>query len=241
MAIYMWREYVYPGLCFTANIAGSTVQLNKRSSPTSVNVETSTDWTTWTDYTIWNTITLANVWDKVYMRNKSNTQTWFSTWSSNYYYFQMTWSISASWDVTYLLKKGWTTNLTSSGSYCFAYLFNNWSSWDNLITPPKLPATTLTSYCYFRIFWDCHDLETLPQLPATTLTDWCYAQMFLRCYKIKFSTTQTGEYQTPYRIPIEWTWTVWTDSLVNMFNSTWWTFTSNPTINTTYYTSNQVI
>lgn len=240
--VYLWDTKIRPTwpsedyLCFTANTAGSTVQLTKKWNPTSVTLEISTDWFNWSTYTIWDTITLANARDKVYRRNASETPTWFCTSSSNRYQFVMSWEILASWDINYLLCKNSTTTL--SWSYTFYFLFWYCSS---LLTAPKLPATTLVSSCYLNMFYNCSNLTTLPSLPSLTLTYQCYRYMFYGCSKIKLSTTQTWEYQTPYRIPIQWTWTVWSSSLDYMFTSTWWTFTWSPTINTTYYTSNTVV
>ena len=67
--------------------------------------------------------------------------------------------------------------------------------------------------------------------------------MFSGCTNIKLSTTQTGEYQTAYRIPKSGTGTTATDTLQNMFAGTGGTFTGTPNINTTYYlsTSNTVV
>lgn len=234
MAIYMMREYIPWKLCFTANSANSTIQLTKTWSPITVNLETSTDGNNWTSYTMWTTITLSSAWSKVYFRN-TGTGTYFSYNGSNYYRFVMTWSIAASWNITYLCNKNWTDTV---GDYCFYTLFYNCSS---LTTPPELPATTLWIDCYENMFTWCSNLVALPYLPALTLSNYCYSQMFYNCTNIKLSTTQTWEYQTPYRIPWEWTWTTWSRSLFNMFYGTWWTFTWNPTINTTYYTSNTVI
>ena len=252
MNVYIWEEI--PPLNFTANTAGSTVKLNKVNSPTSVTLETSTDWNTWTSYTIWDTITLSNIWDKVYFRNTSESDTWFGIDVANYYKFVMTWSIAWSWDVNYLLNKN-CTSLTTAPSLpatilateCYTYIFS-WCTWLTtapslpattlanycyaymfnwctwLTTAPSLPATTLASYCYSWMFYNCSNLTTLPSLPATTLADWCYYSMFQNCSKIKLSTTQTWEYQTAYRIPTTWTWTTGTSSLGQMFYGTWWTF-----------------
>lgn len=228
-------EYVVPYLCFTANTAGSTVKLNKIWSPTAITLETSTDLTNWSTYTFWNTITLSNIWDKVYFRNTSTSNTAFSTSYSDYYQFVMTWSIESSGNTNYLINKNWTDTVNS---YCYYYLFYGC---DSLTSAPKLPATTLNEYCYRDMFINCTNITTLPKLPATILYSNCYRQMFHWCTKIKLSTAQTWTYQTPYRIPSEWTWTVWTSSLSDMFASTWWTFTWTPTINTTYYTSNTVV
>ena len=64
--------------------------------------------------------------------------------------------------------------------YAFAYLFNGCSKLvnaENLI----LPATTLSDYCYYRMFQDCTSLTTAPELPATTLAYDCYEFMFESC------------------------------------------------------------
>lgn len=234
MAIYMWREQP-DELCFTANTANSTVQLTKSGSPTAVTLETSTDGINWSTYTIWDTITLSNIGDKVYWRNTSETTTGFSTVLANYK-FVMTWSIAASWDATYLINKNWTDTITAAN--CFKSLFSQCSS---LTSTPRLPATTISQGCYYQMFYYCDNLETLPSLPALTLQQNCYQGMFQYCSKIKLSTTQTWAYQNAYRIPTTWTGAVWSNSFSNMFANTWWTFTSNPSINTTYYTSNTIV
>lgn len=53
-----------------------------------------------------------------------------------------------------------------------------------LITPPKLPATTLTKECYKGLFWGCSSLSYAPALPATTLAQGCYSNMFGSCSSI---------------------------------------------------------
>ena len=121
---------------------------------------------------------------------------------------------------------------------CYYGMFRNCTS---LTTAPELPATTLANYCYAGMFHGCTALTTVPELPATTLADYCYRIMFNRCTNIKLSTAQTGEYQTPYRIPKSGTGTTATDAFENMFGGTGGTFTGIPEINTTYYTSNTVV
>lgn len=233
MNVYIWEEI--PPLNFTANTANSTVRLTTVWTPTAVTLETSTDWTNWNTYTIWDTITLSNIWDKVYFRNTSTTDTWFGTAPLAYYKFVMTWSIAWSGDVNYLINKNSTETLSIR---CFTQLFRDCTA---LTTPPRLTATTLWGGCYQYMFWWCTNLVSLPKLIATTLANYCYRNMFNWCSKIKLSTSQTGDYQTPYRIPITWTWTDATDTLYQMFSSTWWTLTGSPSINTTYYTSNTVV
>ena len=240
--VFLWDTQIRPTwpdkdyLCFTAEQANSKVRLVKSWSPTSVNIETSTDWRTWSDYTFWTDITLSSVWDKVYWRNKSETPTGFSTATNKYYYFSVVGKLAWSGDVNFLLSKNSTTTLV--WDYCFYHLFYQCTK---LTSAPSLPATTITKYCYQYMFYWCTNLTTLCSLPATTLKSYCYANMFQWCSKIKLSTTQTWDYQTEYRIPTTWTWTTASSALSLMFNGTWWTFTWTPTINTTYYTSNTVI
>jgi hypothetical protein len=118
------------------------------------------------------------------------------------------------------------------GVRCFTQMLRNNTS---LITAPELPAMTLAAECYRTMFYDCTNLATAPELPATTLAERCYAYMFGGCSKIKISTTQTGIYQKPWRIPTTGTGATATDWNINMLAGTGGTFTSNPTINTTYY------
>lgn len=129
------------------------------------------------------------------------------------------------------------TTLTNN---CYQGMFYSCTS---LTTAPALPATTLAGSCYRYMFYGCASLTTAPSLPATTLAQSCYQYMFRNCTKIKLSTRQTGEYQTPYRIPSSGTGTTASNALTNMFAGTGGTFTGTPSINTTYYlsTSNTVV
>ena len=129
---------------------------------------------------------------------------------------------------------------TTLANSCYRHMFQGCTS---LTTAPELPATTLAISCYYNMFNGCTALTTAPALPATTLTGNCYYYMFEGCTKIKLSATQTGEYQTAYRIPKSGTGTTANNALKNMFASTGGTFTRTPEINTTYYlsTSNTVV
>ena len=127
---------------------------------------------------------------------------------------------------------------TTLADYCYAGMFQVCAS---LVTVPVLPATTLATFCYGVMFRDCNNLTTLPALPATKLANNCYHGMFYDCDKIKLSTTKTGAYVNVYRVPKVGTGINNTDALINMFSYTGGTFKSTPTINTTYYTENQVI
>ena len=60
----------------------------------------------------------------------------------------------------------------------FCILFKDCSV---LTSAPKLPATTLASYCYYGMFSGCTSLESAPVLPAKTLVNDCYSCMFNGC------------------------------------------------------------
>ena len=93
-----------------------------------------------------------------------------------------------------------------------------------------------TPYCYKYMFYGCTSLTKAPELPATTLANYCYAYMFYGCTGLKISATQSTEYPTAWRIPssgtISSTAIDWSNS---MLSGTGGTFTSDPSINTTYY------
>lgn len=66
-----------------------------------------------------------------------------------------------------------------------------------------LPATTLTQYCYYHMFFDCTLLTTAPELPATALANSCYKFMFCGCSSLNYikamfttepATTYTGNW-----------------------------------------------
>ena len=115
---------------------------------------------------------------------------------------------------------------------CYNSMFRGCTS---LTAAPSLPATTLERYCSTSMFYGCTSLTAAPSLPATTLASNCYNSIFRGCTKIKLSTTVSGTYTKPYRIPKSGTGTTASYALSNMFANTGGTFTGTPEINTTYY------
>jgi hypothetical protein len=124
------------------------------------------------------------------------------------------------------------------GRNAFSNLF---SENDALVAAPELPAVTLSEWCYSAMFSDCPKLTTLPELPATTLADHCYSYMFSGCSLIKLSTVQTDAYKNAYRIPASGLGTSASGWNSDMFGNTGGTFTGAPSLNTTYYTSNEIV
>lgn len=241
---YLWDTLIYgddgttPLLKFTAEEANSTIQLNRWFWGYINDFEISTDGINWRDYIFtgtdttyyWEIITLANVWNYVHIRNKSETYKNLNHSNQRSHEFVMSWLISASWDIWYLSCKNST--LLATGSWQYHTLFAHCAS---LTTPPMLPATEIWYKVYYDLFRWCTNLIWLPKLPALSIQRESYEDMFYGCSKIKLSTTRTSEYTQPYRIPTNWTWTAGVYAFDMMFKSTWWTFTWTPTINTTYY------
>ena len=71
---------------------------------------------------------------------------------------------------------------TTLATYCYAYMFRDCTS---LVQAPELPATTLATYCYFSMFKGCTSLVQAPELPATALAGYCYSSMFYGCRSLK--------------------------------------------------------
>ena len=67
---------------------------------------------------------------------------------------------------------------TTLASYCYSGMFWNCTS---LTNAPELPATILSSHCYDTMFQSCTSLTAAPALPATTLASYCYSGMFMEC------------------------------------------------------------
>ena len=214
-------------------------------------VEYSTDHNTWT---VWNGTEISSIGKKLYLRGSGNTK----FFTSNGTKFVLSARAACSGNIQTLLEYSnpptgipaiscyshifnGCTNLTRAPELpattltdnCYSYMFHGCTS---LNTAPALPATTLANNCYGSMFENCTGLTTAPELPATTLASYCYDYMFSGCTSLKISTTQSSEYPTAWRIPSSGTIS---SSATNwsryMLKNTGGTFTSNPSINTTYY------
>ncbi len=66
----------------------------------------------------------------------------------------------------------------------------------------KLPATTLTDYCYDSMFRSCSNMTAAPTLPAQTLASYCYNALFSGCSKLTSVTAYFLKWQgTSYSDP----------------------------------------
>ena len=80
-------------------------------------------------------------------------------------------------------------NVSLSGkNYAFSRLFESATTIQS-VSADFLPATTVSQYCYYRMFYGCSSLTTAPTLPARTLSSsqrYCYQYMFYNCSKLNY-------------------------------------------------------
>lgn len=123
-------------------------------------------------------------------------------------------------------------------SYAFRAMF--WGC-DALISGPDLSTLVLSPACLLEFYYNCKGIEVLPRFAQSSFGMMACASMFYGCEKIKLSETQTGEYQTEYRLPAVGTGINAGSALQGMFTATGGAFRGTPLINTAYYTSNAVV
>lgn len=172
----------------------------------------------------------------IYLRGTGNT---YITAQSQGNGFVITGSgVSCDGDIRALFEYADVENATPT-DYALHRLFYGQNA---LVSCPEILFASLPQNVFRQMFYHCENLETIPAIVAVEINSNAMYQMLNGCQKIKVSDTQTGEYQTPYRIPMEGTATIiGTNQTRGMLGNTGGTFTSNPSINTTYYTSNAVV
>jgi len=169
---------------FEAVAAGATVSMAAVSSAPAVSLQYSIDGgANWNTFTVGTTqVTLANVGDKVYFKATTTNKTFSSLRTlEKYNKFTATANVKVGGNIMYLLD-GTTPGSSfpknsNSNFFRFFYGGNKITSASDL----RLPATTLTLYCYAEMFYGCTALVDAPDLPATTLAANCYESMFRGC------------------------------------------------------------
>lgn len=142
------------------------------------------------------------------------------------------------------LKSAPVIGLTTAVASCCYGMFQGCTS---LTTAPEINAIitgdfSTNRYCFQNMFAGCTSLISIPALKNTDVTYYCYAGMFYGCSALKFSTEQTIECPNEFRIPSTGTATQYgSTSTYQMIKQTSGTFTSDPAINTTYYTNATII
>ena len=119
-------------------------------------------------------------------------------------YFSSSGRFEAEGNIMSLLYGDDFEDKTSIGNYYYSFtnLFSGctgMASAENMI----LPATTLSTGCYYNMFAGCTSLTTAPELPATDLQYQCYSSMFANCSSLTSApqlpaTTLAGYYCYSY-------------------------------------------
>lgn len=165
-------------LTFEAKTAGAVVSFSS-TMDTTPTIEYSLNGGDWTTYS--SSITLTNVGDKVSFRG--NNATYASISDGKYSSFSCNKDCYIYGNIMSLISKDGFASATSLTENDVFYLmfYNNTHICNHASKTLKLPATTLTQYCYHGLFYGCSNLTKAPELPATTLAFYCYAHMFSNC------------------------------------------------------------
>lgn len=94
---------------------------------------------------------------------------------------------------------------TLEAPHTFYGLFKNSTGMTNhSVHKLLLPATTLTTGCYYGMFQNCISLKRAPELPATVLQGSCYRQMFAYCDSLKYVKCLATDISSAYYCTSQW-------------------------------------
>lgn len=164
-------------------LTDGNITLRKIGAGSTVTIQYCKNEGEWVTASTSSVITIAVVsGDKVEFKGNNS---YFATYDSRYNTFSgSTATYNAYGNIMSLLAgDDFATATTLSGNYTFCGLFRNTSGVvdaSGLI----LPAMTLTTCCYMRLFGDCQTITKAPELPATTLANNCYHYMFVNCPRL---------------------------------------------------------
>lgn len=159
-------------LTFTAEEDSVTIQFNGPSCEYRLSEQT-----TWI-HNDGDVITLVNAGNQVQFRCELDEPlTTYST-ALEPYTFKIAGKVAASGNIMSLMDKTCRKTSLKGAERAFYEMFRDCKG---LTSAPKLPATTLESFCYASMFNGCRNLKSAPELPATTLAEHCYRYMFSRC------------------------------------------------------------
>ena len=159
------------------------------STDISVSLEYSKNGGAYTDYTT-GTIIALNSGETVSFKASAENKT-LAISNKNYHRFHVeSGDFYAYGNVMSMLYNDFSgkTSFPTESTYTFCQLFyvNQTGSEEcHIYNHPEndfvLPATTLTDYCYYGMFFDCTKMTVAPTLPAETLASNCYNSMFSYC------------------------------------------------------------
>ena len=226
---------------FTLSVADSTAHWDGTLYVNTNDPDEPDDWMVWDGTTAISSQSLLNK-DIIYVRGSGNT---IISGNKNYH-----WVITPNNNIDLISMYGNIENLLDyqmvtngqhppMADHCFEQLFRENTF---IRTSLALRGTVSTQYCYAGLYRSCPNIETISALPIIELERFAYSSMYNGCTKIKLSLSQDAEYQYEYRIPDGTeTGTAGSGALQTIFSNTGGTFTGNATINTTYYTANEIV
>ena len=162
-------------------VSSTPMMITPQYTNSGVTLQYSLDGTSWTTITSGETTPNANI---IYFRGSATgtKSLYASNATTNSWTFSGATNLECNGKLDRLIQNtlGGDSDILAISIYCFAYIFNNVTS---LIRVDNgfLPATTLATSCYDRMFQGCTGLTTAPELPATTLASSCYYYMFQGC------------------------------------------------------------
>ena len=178
---YSEENHYFPGLCFEANVANSSLRIIKSGSTPSIltaTLEYKLNNEEWQHYTFGTYINLTSKGDVVSFRGTNAT---FSSGAVGYYKFQMSGEINAGGDITSLINgEGGDVLLPTSSFYG---LFSGCTS---LLTAPSLPSTSGGNSVYNNMFAGCSNLIEPPKtIELKTINNYGCSEMFKGCSSLK--------------------------------------------------------
>jgi hypothetical protein len=172
-------------LTFEAAEAGAKVTFKASDDAVAKDIEYSLDGTTWTAVNTGGTgvsVTLANAGDKVMFRGTNaaysdGTDQNSITCDKDCYIYG---------NIMSLIKKEDFENVTTfTADFTFRQLFKNNAKIKNHTDATKylvLPATKMTAYCYYQMFFKCEALTTTPVINVDCdAKEFCMGEMFRLC------------------------------------------------------------
>lgn len=187
-------EFVTPNVVLTGDVIGYNLEVDYSLLPLHIealndgltvkfsnNYEYSKDNATWLSGTSDTSIS-ANTGEKVYFRASGLTPD--SSNGIGHFTISSGFCNIAGNIMSMLFGADYHDKLEITQSYAFSRLFES-QVYIKSASKLVLPATTLSSYCYYKTFYGCAYLVDAPSvLPATVLGSNCYAQTFMNCSRL---------------------------------------------------------
>lgn len=188
-------------LCFTADIAGSKLSLDRVGDIEDLEIQTSTDGSTWTTYEYGTVITLANVGDKVYFRSTSRKPGNVLYKSATDYYrfkrYNNNHRVSISGNLFTLLRLYGTYVPDSDATNVFYSLFNSFKIIQKVLLPKDLDATF--NHSFYRTNMNTSITSVVLDYKKAKFTNLCFYECFRECRNLTSATIKIRSNQLSSR------------------------------------------